>query len=132
MIITLKTVTVITQPNNVTGCVGGTAMFTCKMESKSVNINIISMEDITWWRRRMDDGSYTPQPIRTQGNNLFSITSNISGGILSSVLMVTDLRSAFIGPYWVGITGGERHIPLSDMAFLSIVPNGMCMYRVCT
>ena len=110
----------ITQPNNVTGYVGGTAMFTCKMESKNVNV---SMEDIMWWRRRIDDDSYIPRPIRTQGNNVFSIISNISGGILTSVLMITDLRTAFIGPYWVGMTGGERHFPLSDMAFLSIVPN---------
>ena len=120
-IITLTyTVTVITQPSNVTGCVGGTAVFTCKMESKNVNI---SMEGILWWRKRIDDSSL-PLLISTQGTNLFNITSNSNGGILTSVLMITDLRAAFIGPYWVEKTDGEQ---LSDMAFLSIVPNGMCM-----
>ena len=111
-------VTVITQPRNVTGCVGGTALFTCVMRSNNVSI---SEEDIKWWRRR-NDQSTEPQIIETQGNNVFSITSNISGGTLTSVLMINVLRQAFIGPYWLGMADGTQ---LSDVAFLSITPSGM-------
>ena len=109
----------ITQPHNVTGCVGGTAMFFCKMRFQNVNL---SKEDIKWWRRRFDFPNMDPQIITTQGNTIFSITSNISGGTLTTVLMISRLSSARVGPYWLGMTNGTQ---LSDVAFLSIVPSGM-------
>ena len=107
-------VTVITHPNNVSGCVGGTAVFTCIMRFQNV---IISKEDIKWWTIRS-----SKRLIRTQGTNTFSITSNISGGTLSTVLMINGLRSALIGPFWLGMANGTQ---LSDVAFLSITPSGM-------
>ena len=112
------TVTVITQPRNVSGCVGGTAMFTCVMRFNYVNI---SKEDIKWWRIRIDSTS-EPLIVSAQTIRLFSITSNIDEGILTSVLMINVLRTAFIGLYWLGMADGTQ---LSDVAFLSIVPSGM-------
>ena len=94
-------------------------MFFCKMRFQNVNI---SKEDIKWWRRRYDAVNMYPQIIRTQGNSILSITSNITGGTLTTVLMISRLSSAFIGPYWVGMGNGTQ---LSDVAFLSIVPSGM-------
>ena len=114
--------TVITQPHNVSGCVGGTAMFTCVMRFKNVNI---SKEDIRWWRGRINQSTNKHLLIRIQGNTAFSITSNISGETLTSVLMINGLRSAFIGPYWAEMADGTQ---LSDVAFLSIAPSGMCVY----
>ena len=110
------TVTVITQPHNTTGCVRGTAMFTCVM---NVTVNI-STDNIKWWRIRIDNGS-PPEEIKTQGNNVFSITNSISGRMLTSVLMITGLRSAHVGPYWLKVADGTQ---MSDMAFLSIIPSG--------
>ena len=114
-------VTVITQPHNVSGCMGGTVMLTCVMRFQNVNI---SKEDIEWWRRRIDQNNNT-EIIKPQGTTAFSITSNISGGTLTSVLMINSLRSQLIGPYWLEIADGTQ---MSDVAFLSIVPSGMCMY----
>ena len=124
MSVTTVTVAVITQPDNTTACARGTAVFTCVVEFQNVNI---STEDIKWWRIRIDVVSNAPLFIRE--NIRFIVTSNISGGVLTSVLMITDLRTAFIGPYWLGMVDGTQ---LSNVAYLSIVPNGMCMCCVCT
>ena len=43
----------IDQPDNVTVCEGGTALFTCVMNITNVNI---SEGDIKWWRARIDHG----------------------------------------------------------------------------
>ena len=108
----------VTQPHNTTGCVGGTEMFTCIV---NVTVNI-STDDIKWWRRRIDSDS-SPNKIITQGNYVFNITNNISGGMLTSVLMITGLRSSHVGPYWVEVADDTQLI-MSDMAFLSIVLSG--------
>ena len=106
-------------------------MFTFVMEFQNVNISI---EDIKWQRNRTDDAYVNnPQIIRTLGSNLFSITSSISAGMLTSVLMITGLRSAHVGPYWVEVADGAQLI-MSAVAFLSIGPSGMtllCVY-MCT
>ena len=122
------TVTVITQPTNVSGCVGGTAMFTCVMRFENVSVN---EEGIKWWRRRNDQPTKKLKIIETQGNKFFSITSNISGETLTSVLMINVLRSTLIGPYWLEMADDTQ---LSDVAFLSIAPSGMCVriYAFCT
>ena len=112
----------VTQPHNTTGCVGGTAMFTCVM---NVTVNIRT-DDIKWWRKRIDNDSPRDE-IPTQGSNLFSTASSINGGILTSVLIITNLRLLFIGPYWLEVADG---IGSSDSAFLSIIPNGMYV-RIC-
>ena len=36
--------------------------------------------------------------------------------------MITGLRATYAGPYWLGMANGTQ---LSNVAFLSIVPNGM-------
>ena len=109
----------ITQPHNVSGCVGGTAMFTCVMRLQNVNI---SKEDIKWWRIANDHANNQKRlRIPTHGTIAFSITSNISGDTLTTILMINGLKSNFIGPYWLGMDGDTQ---LSDVAFLSITPNG--------
>ena len=116
------TVEVISEPRNVTGCASRTAMFTCVMKFQNVNISTV---DVKWWRRRNDGIFHDPLPINTQGTNVFSITSSVSGGMLTSTLMITSLKSAHVGPYWFGMANGTR---LSAVAFLSIVPSGMCIH----
>ena len=96
-------------------------MFTCMMEFQNVSIRA---EDMKWWRVRTDLSSNTPLLIKE--NVRFNINSTIKGGVLTSVLMINGLRSAFIGPYWFGMTDSKQHIPLSDIAFLSIIPSSKC------
>ena len=105
----------ITQPHNVSGCLGGTAMFTCVINIENMNIDT---QDIKWWTVRIGDAA---QEIKE--TNLFIITSNISGGVLKTVLMITLLRSAHVGQYWVGMVADTK---LSNVAYLRIIaPNGM-------
>ena len=108
----------ITQPHNTTGCVGGTAMFTCVVH---VTVDL-STNNIKWWRKRIDNNSPSDE-IRTQGNNVWNITNSISGEMLTSVLMITGLTSVHIGPYWLEVADGTQLI-MSDMAFFSIILSG--------
>ena len=52
---------------------------------------------------------------------------------LTSVLMITDVRSIDIGPYWCVLMITDELTMESNIAFLNIVPNGMynCMHA-CT
>ena len=99
-------------------------MFTCVI-MRFQNVNV-SKEDIKWWRVTNDHANNQQrQTISTQGTNAFSITINTSGETLTAVLMINNLKSNFVGPYWVGMADGTQ---LSDVAFLSIAPSGMCIY----
>ena len=93
-------------------------MFTCVMKFNNVWVNT---DGITWWRRRIDDASANTS-LSIKENPRFNIINNINETTLTSVLMITALRTAFIGPYWLGMVDGTQ---LSNVAFLSIVPNGM-------
>ena len=111
----------ITQPHNTTACVGGTVMFTCVIDTSNVNISTV---DISWWRKRRDhNNNLLPDPlmISQHGPIRSRIINSITGGNLTSVLLINDVRSSDAGPYWLSLMDTEN----STIAFLSIVPNGM-------
>ena len=116
------TVTVITQPDNTTVCGGGTAVFTCVIDILNVNISI---EDIRWWRKR-EDNNATIQLRLPSIIKRYNITNIISEHRLTSVLMITDVRLADLGLYWLGLTINKNK--LCNNAFLSVLPNGMYIY----
>ena len=110
------TVIVITQPYNTTVCEGGTAVFTCVMDIRNFGINTV---DIRWWRIRKDLYNYDSLPLLiTQNIRRFIVTSVISEYRIKSVLTITDIMLAHIGPYWPGLSDAKE---LCDMGFLSIV-----------
>ena len=120
-------VTVITQPDNITVCEGGTAVFTCVMDILNVSINT---EDINWWRIRIDHKGLTEI---TETVTRYTISNDINGHELTSALMITNVRLGDMGPYWPGLIDDNQ---LCSMAFLSTV-NGtyVCVsyvYYVCT
>ena len=118
-------VTVITQPDNTTTCEGGTAVFTCVVDILNVNINTV---DIRWWRIRLDQTSSQPLPV-TETVTKYTISNSINEHRVTSVLMITDVGSEHMGPYWPGLIDKKQ---LCSMAFLSItLQNGtyMCMYH---
>ena len=115
------TVTVITQPVNTTVCEGGTAVFTCEMDILNVNVSL--MDDVKWWRIRTDQNSGNII-VNTQALERFNITNSISQGTLTSALMITNVRSIDIGPYWCVLMINNESTMASNMAFLNIT-NGM-------
>ena len=118
-------VTVITQPNNTTICEGGTAVFTCVMDILNVSV---SLADVKWWRTRTDLGlnRYSVNVIiSTQGLARLSLNNNISQDTLTSALMITNVRSSDIGPYWCVLMITNESMMASNIAFLNIAPNGM-------
>ena len=117
-------VTVITQPDNTTVCEGGTAVFTCVVDI-ILNVNI-NTEDISWWRIRTDHDSVI---LITETVTRYIISNDINEHRVTSVLTITNLRLADMGPYWPGLTDDNQ---LCSMAFLSVVlQNGMCVYHIC-
>ena len=116
------TVTVITQPDNTTACEGGTAIFTCVVDIHNVSIDT---RNINWWRKRIDQNS---SPIKVAFTAAGHRTVNsINGYRLTSLLMITNVKSTHIGPYWLNESRN-----LSDVAYLSVTPNGMyaCPYNI--
>ena len=107
-------VAVITQPDNTTVCEGGTAVFTCEMDSLNVDVSLV---DVKWWRTREDQNLNVT--VNTQGLRRLNVNNSISEGTLTSTLMITDVRSNHIGPYWCVLMSNELTVA-SNMAFLNI------------
>ena len=115
----------ITQPDNATVCEGGAADFTCVINITNVSESI----GVKWWRIRKDQNSGNVS-IGTQGITRHNVINNINNinDILTSVLMITDVRTTDIGPYWCVLITNELTIA-SNMAFLNIAPNGMYIIK---
>ena len=109
----------ITQPENITVCEGGIAVFTCVVDFR--NISMVDIENINWWRTRLDHNSPTDVIISPHTLGI-DIMKNISGNRLTSVLMITGVKLSHVGPYWLGFTEDEN---LSNKAFLIVTSNGM-------
>ena len=126
------TVTVITQPDNTTVCEGGTAVFTCTMNITNATINTM---DAKWWRIRTDlNNDSVDVPVSTHALPRLNINNSISQNTLTSVLMITNVKSSHIGPYWCVLMITNELTMASNMAFLNIVPNGstlVCMLHAC-
>ena len=117
------TVTVITQPDNATVCEGGTAHFTCVMNITNVSESI----DVKWWRIRKDQNSGNVL-IGTQGVTRFGVNKSTSQDTLTSALVITDVRTTDIGPYWCVVMINDELTMASNMAFFNIIQNGMYNY----
>ena len=115
-------VTVITQPDNTTVCEGGTVVFTCVMDILNVNISTV---DIRWWRMRIR--SLSPLLI-TEVVKRYNISNYTNEHRVTSVLTITDVIPLDTGPYWPGLTDDKQ---ICNMAFLSILQNGMCVLYIC-
>ena len=124
-IITYVIVTVITQPVNITACEGGTAIFTCIVDIH--NTSIVTRKT-QWWRTRIDQKIPFPFKIAFTASRHHTVNS-INGYRLTSLLMITDVKLTHRGPYWLKLNESRN---LSDVAYLSVTPNGMyaCLYNI--
>ena len=107
------------QPDNVTVCVGATAMFTCVMNISNFDMN---EWNVKWWRKRTDQLSGILEI--SENNKRYEVTNRINDQRLNTTLMITDVISTLSGPYWPGLAKGNE---LCEMAFLSIL-NGINKY----
>ena len=123
-------VTVITQPDNITVCEGGTAVFTCEMDILNVDVSLV---EVKWLRTREDQNLNIT--VNTQGLRRLNVNNSISQGTLTSAFVITDVRSSDIGPYWCILMVTDESTMASNMVFLNF-PNGtyiakyICMYVV--
>ena len=102
-------------------------MFTCVIEIQNTNTTV---NDVKWKRTRTDQNRIiTISP----HNPSHTIVNTISEHTLTSVIMITGLSSAHMGPYWLEI-GEDGNRTLSDVVYLSIALNGMfvCYISSCS
>ena len=118
-VITYVIVTVITQPVNTTACEGGTAIFTCIVDIHNTSIVTKTTQ---WWRTRIDVNFPLPIKIAFTASRHNTVNS-INGHRLTSLLMITNVKLTHRGPYWLKLNESRN---LSDVAYLSVTPNGMC------
>ncbi|XP_065897630.1 uncharacterized protein [Dysidea avara] len=91
--------TITTQPSNVTVCSGGDVGFTCEVDRNGNGD--IGTDDVMWQQLRSDSIS------NISGSYPFSITTTISGDILTSTLTISDVRDTHNGLYHCVVPGGD-------------------------
>ena len=110
----------ISEPNNVTVCEGGEAVFTCLLSSS------IRSDDVQWYRSLVDMSSSE----LVEGENI-NFLNHTTGGALNASLIITNVSKSFAGNFWVRIPSG-----MVCRASLTILPSKyyvwMVVIYVCT
>ena len=88
--------TVISEPDDVTVCEGGSTTFTCVLDR---NYRNISSDNVQWYRAIM--GTNTAEPVGQQGSNSHFTTST-TNNTLNTTLTVTNAIKSYPGYYFVG------------------------------
>ena len=95
--------TVISEPDDVTVCEGGSTTFTCVLNSNTQG-------DIQWYRLTKD----TSTTVMVDPDNDQSITvSTHTGNTINSSLTITNAIKSYTGYYWV-------RLPLDDVCNVSL------------
>ena len=85
-------VLVISQPDDVTICEGGGAVFTCVLNSN------IRSDDVQWYRFIKDTS--TTEMVDPNGENINFLT-HTNGSITNSTLTITNAIKSYTGYFWV-------------------------------
>ena len=85
--------TVISQPDDVTICEGGGAVFTCVLNSN------IRSDDVQWYRFIKDTS--TTEMVDPNGENINFLT-HTNGSTTNSSLTISNAIKSYTGYFWVG------------------------------
>ena len=83
----------ISQPDDVTICERGGAVFTCVLNSN------IRSDDVQWYRFIKDTS--TTEMIDPNGENIYFMTVTAENNATSSSLTITNARISYNGYFWV-------------------------------
>ena len=83
------------EPDDVTICEGGGAVFSCVLNTTNTNI---SSDDVQWYRFIKNTG--TTEMINPNGTSIAFVT-NHSGNVLTTILTITNAMKSYTGYYWV-------------------------------
>ena len=89
---------VISEPDDVTVCKGGSTSFTCVLDSS------ISSNDVQWYRLLKDTG--TTVMVDPQGSNIH-LTTSLINNTLTSNLTITNAMKSYTGYYWVRLSSDD-------------------------
>ena len=84
--------TVISQPDDVTICEGGGAVFTCVLDITDDN------DDVQWYRLINDT---TTEMVDPNGENINFMTVTMENNATSSSLTITNAIKSYTGYFWV-------------------------------
>ena len=100
--------TVITEPDDVTVCEGGSTTFTCVLDSS------ITSSDVQWRRsRRLLKDTGTTERLNTQPNDDFSVVCTATQNSFTTSLKISNAIKSYTGYYWV-------RLPLGDVCNVSL------------
>ena len=90
--------TVISEPDNVTICEGGSTTFTCVLDSS------ISSDDVQWYR--LVKGTNTSQRVSRAGNDFVDVPV-ADQNKLTTTLYIFNARRSYTGYYWVRLPSDD-------------------------
>ena len=96
--------TVISEPDDVTVCEGGSTTFTCALDSS------ISSDDVQWYRLIMDNS--TTVMVNGQRDDVIIIPF-VKKGSLATTLYIFNTTKSYTGYYWV-------RLPFDDVCNVSL------------
>ena len=94
----LISTTVISEPDDVTICEGGSTTFTCVLDSS------ISSDDVQWYRLIMDTS--TTVMVDPQDSNI-QFTTSTTNNTLTSSLTITNTTKSYTGYYWLRLPSDD-------------------------
>ena len=106
---------VISKPDDVTICEGGSTTFTCVLDSG------ISSDDVQWYRLIMD--TITAELVEPDGENITILTQ--TGNTLNSSLTITNAVKSHTGYYWVDLS-------FDDVCNVSLTVSSSTYINICT
>ena len=89
---------VISEPDDVTICEGGSTIFTCVLDSS------ISSDDVQWYRLIMDTS--TTVMVDPQDSNI-QFTTSTTNNTSTSSLTITNAVKSYTGYYWVRLPSDD-------------------------
>ena len=88
---------VVSQPDDVTACEGGQAVFTCVLNS--------TVGDNVQWYRLIEDTGTTEMVVSNGGD--FAFISSVNNSVFTTSLNITNVRKSHTGYYWVRTSSSD-------------------------
>ena len=88
--------TVMSEPDDITTCIGERAVFTCVLNTTDSNI---TNNDVQWYR--FIKSNSTTVMVDQHGESINFIT-HTTGNTINSTLIITNTRTSYNGSFWVG------------------------------
>ena len=105
--------TVISEPDDVTVCEGGSTTFTCVLQD-----NNISSNDVQWYRLLRDTGT-------SEMVDIMDVLNHTNNSLTTS-LTITNTIKSYTGYYWVRLPSDD----VCNVSLTVLTSTYICMYKI--